>query len=74
MEARQHRLVVGDALVVVALHDADKLFGHFDLLLLDHLVAADDAERDVGRNDGQLVYLVVGEELAGYLDDALLSL
>ena len=63
VEARQHRLVVGDTLVVVALHDAYQLFGHPDFLLLDNLIVADNAERHIRRHNGELVDFVVGEEL-----------
>ena len=71
VEASGHRFVVGDALVVVALDDSDEFLGHFDLLLLDDLIVANDAERHIGRNNRKLVDFVVGEELVSNLDDAL---
>ena len=72
-ETGTHRFVVGDALVVVATDDAYKFLGHTHFLLLHHVIIANDAECDVGRDNRKLVDLVVGEELVGYLDDTLVS-
>ena len=72
-ETCTHRFVVGDALVVVATNNADKLLGHTHLLLLDHIIIPNDAEGDVGRDNRKLVDFVVGEKLVGNLDDTLVS-
>ena len=71
VEAGEHGFVVGDALGVVALDDAHQVVSQFHRLLLYHLIVADDAERNVGGNDGQLVEFLVGEELVSNLNDAL---
>ena len=71
MEEGLHGLVVGDALGVVALHDATNLCGGLYGLLLNDLVVADDAEDDLGSYYGETGNLVVGEELVRHLDDAL---
>ena len=71
VEVRLHGLVVRDALRVVAFHDAFDDFGRHDGLLLHHLIVADEAENDIGGNDGEAGYFIVGEELVAHLDDAL---
>ena len=71
VEVGEHGFVVGDALGVVALHDADDLVRCGDRLFLYDLIVADDAENDIGRHDRQTGYLVVGEKLVAHLDDAL---
>ena len=48
MEMGCHGFVVGDALGVVAFHDADNLAGCLNGLLLNHLIVADDAKNDFG--------------------------
>ena len=63
MEARLHRLVVGDAFMIVATDNAHELFRHLHLLLLHHLVVTNHAERNVWCHNGELVDLVVGKEL-----------
>ena len=71
VEVCLHGLVVRDALRVVAFHDAFDDFRRHDGLLLHHLIVADEAEDDVGSNDGEAGDLIVGEELVAHLDDAL---
>ena len=73
MEACGHGFVVGDALRVGALDDADEFVGQGEFAFLYHFVVADDVQLDVGGYDGDAVYLVVGEEFVGYLDDAFLA-
>ena len=73
VEDCSHRLVVGDALGVVAPHDADELVRQVDGFLLYDLVVAYDAEHHLVCDDGELAYLIVGEEFVLYLDDALAS-
>ena len=63
VEVCLHGLVVRDALRVVAFHDAFDDFWCHDGLLLHHLIVADEAEDDVGSNDGEAGDLIVGEEL-----------
>ena len=72
VESGLHRLIVGDALMVVAFDYADEFLGHPHFLLLHHLIVAYDAECDVRRHDRKLVDFIIGEELVGYLDDALM--
>ena len=48
VEVSGHRLVVSDALGVIALHDAVNLVGRLYGLLFHHFVVADNAEDDVG--------------------------
>ncbi len=71
VEVCLHGLVVRDALRVVAFHDAFDHFRRHNGLLLHHLIVADEAEDDIGGNDGETGDLIVGEELVGHLDDAL---
>ena len=71
MEAGRHRLIVADALRIGALHKADQGLRKDHFLLLDNLIVTDDAEGHVRGDDGNLVELLVGEELVGHLDDGL---
>ena len=71
VEVGTHRLVVGDALRVVALHDAPYFAGCLNGFLLYHFVVADDVENDFGRYDGEAGNLVVGKELVADFDNAL---
>ena len=68
-----HRLIVGDALRVVALDDATELIRSLNLALLDDLIVADGVQHDVRGNHAEAVYLIVGEELVAHLDDTLLA-
>ena len=73
VEEGLHRLVVGDALRVVALYDALQcIWGLYGLLLYDFVVL-DDAETDVRSHHRKAVDFLVGEILVGHLDDALLA-
>ena len=73
MEEGLHRLVVGDALRVVAFHDALQRIRSLDGLLLYDFVVLDDTQSDVRSNDREAVDFLVGEILVGTLDDALLA-
>ena len=73
MEVGRHRLVVRDALGIVALHDALDLVRRLYGFLLHHLVVADDVQDDLRRHHGETRDLIVGEELVGYLDDTLVA-
>ena len=73
MEEGLHRLVVGDALRVVALHDALQRIRSLDGLLFYDFVVLDDTQSDVRSNDREAVDFLVGEILVGNLDDALLA-
>ena len=53
MEMGCHGFVVGNALGVVAFHDADDLAGCLNGLLLNHLIVADDAKNDFGSYNRQ---------------------
>ena len=67
-----HRLIVGDAFRVVALHDAVQFIGGDDCLFLNHLVVMDDTQYDVGSHHRQTGNLIVGEIAVTHLDDAFL--
>ncbi len=67
------RLMVGDALWVAALYNADDLLWILHVLLLYDLVVLDDVERDVRRNDREAADLLVGDKAVGNLDDTLLA-
>ena len=71
LEAGGHRLVVADALRVVAAGDVVQLVGEDDRALRHHLVVANDAERHVRRDHRKLVEFGLGEEAVRNLDDAL---
>ena len=73
VEVCLHGLVVRDALRVVAFHDAFDDFRRHDGLLLHHLIVADEAEDDIGGNDGETGDLIVGEELVADFDDTFVS-
>ena len=68
-----HGLVVGDALGVVALHDAAQFVGSLDGFLFHHLVVADDVEHDFGCHNAEPRDFFLGKELVCNLDDALAS-
>ena len=69
MEMGSHGFVVGDALRVVALHDAFNLVGSYNASLLNHLVVADDAENHIWSYHRKTGDLIIGKELVAYLDD-----
>ena len=73
VEEGLHRLVVGDALRVVALYDALQRIWSLDGLLLYDFVVFDDTQSDVRRNDRESVDFLIGKILVGNLDDALLA-
>ena len=73
VEDGSHRLIVGDALRVVALHDALQCVWSLDRLLLHDLVVLDDTQTDVRGYNGEAVDFLVCEILVGNLDDALLA-
>ena len=73
VEEGLHRLVVGDALRVVALYDALQCVWSLDRLLLYDLVVLDDTQTDVRGYNGEAVDFLIGEILVGNLDDALLA-
>ena len=73
VEEGLHRLVVGDALRVVALYDALQCVRSLDGLLLYDFVVFDDTQSDVRRNDRESVDFLIGKILVGNLDDALLA-
>mgnify|MGYP007059179059 FL=1 len=73
MEEGLHRLVVGDALRVVALYDALQRIRSLDGLLLYDFVVFDDTQSDVRCNDRESVDFLIGKILVGNLDDALLA-
>ena len=73
MEEGLHRLVVGDALRVVALYDALQRIRSLDGLLLYDFVVFDDTQSDVRSNDRESVDFLIGKILVGNLDDALLA-
>ena len=73
VEEGLHRLVVGDALRVVALYDALQCIRSLDSLLLYDFVVFDDTQSDVRRNDRESVDFLIGKILVGNLDDALLA-
>ena len=64
-------LMVGYALGVHTLGYAFNLSGHLEFPLLYHLEVADDVNRGVGGNQGELVQFLVLEESVGNLDNAL---
>ena len=68
-----HGLVVGDANWIVALHDAAELIRCVDGLLLNHFIVVNDVEHHFRRYHRESRDLLVGEELVGNLDDALLA-
>ena len=70
-EKRVHGFVVGDALGIGAAHDVAQHAGQRHLFFLHHLVVFDDAERHIGRNDGEAVQFGIAEKLVADLDDAL---
>ena len=71
VEVGRHRLVVGDALGVVALHNAAYLVRRLYGFLLDDFVVMDDVENDFWGYDGKSGDLIVSKELVADLDDAL---
>ena len=71
VEVGRHRLVVGDALGVVALHNAAYLVRRLYGFLLDDFVVMDDVENDFWGYDGKSGDFIVGKELVTNLDDAL---
>ena len=73
VEDGTHRLIVGDALRVVALYDALQCVRSLYGLLLYDFVVLDDAEADVWSHHRQAVDFLVGEILVGHLDDALFA-
>ena len=73
MEVGGHRLVIGDALGIVALHDTDNLVRCINGFLLYDLIVADDAENDFRRYYRQSGNLVICEKLVRNLDDTFVS-
>ena len=73
VEEGLHRLVVGDALRVIALHDALECIWSLYGLLLHDFVVLDDTQSDVRSHHREAVDFLIGKVLVGNLDDALLA-
>ena len=73
MEVCAHRLVVADALRVVAFHDVDEAVAQFDGVLLDHLVVANDVDDGIRRDDGDAVERLLGQFDVGEFDEAFFA-
>ena len=73
VEEGGHGLVIGNALGVVALHDALDDSRGLDGLLLNDLIVTDDVEDNLRCHNGETRYLVVGEKLVADLDDTLIA-
>ena len=73
VEEGLHRLVVGDALRVVALHDTLQCVRSLYGLLLYDFVVLDDTQSDVRSHHREAVDFLIGKVLVGNLDDALLA-
>ena len=73
VEEGLHRLVVGDALRVVALYDALQCVRSLYGLLLYDFVVLDDTQSDVRSHHREAVDFLVGEVLVCHLDDTLLA-
>ena len=73
VEEGLHRLVVGDALRVVALYDALECIWSLYSLLLYDLIVLDDTQSDVRSHHREAVDFLIGKVLVGNLDDALLA-
>ena len=73
VEEGLHRLVVGDALRVVALYDAPERIWSLYGLLLHDFVVLDDTQSDVRSHHREAVDFLIGKVLVGNLDDALLA-
>ena len=73
MEEGFHGFIVGDALGIIASHDAVQFIGQAYLFLFHDLVVTNDGKGNIWSHDGQLVEFLVGEEPVGYLNDALRS-
>ena len=73
VEAGSHRLVVGDALGVVALDDVDEVVRQGDVEFLDHLIVSDDVDHDIWCDDSDAVECLLGEDKVCDLDDTLLA-
>ena len=73
VEEGLHRLIVGDALRVVALYDALECIWSLYSLLLYDLIVLDDTQSDVRSHHREAVDFLIGKVLVGNLDDALLA-
>ena len=72
VEDSGHWLVVGNALRVVALHNAMEFIGSDNGLFLYHLIVMNDAQHHIGCSHRQTGNLIVGEIAVAHLDDAFL--
>ena len=68
-----HWFIIGNALGIVAFHNAFNDSWSLDGFLLNDLVVADDVEDDLRGHDGETRNLVVGEKLVADLDDTLIA-
>ena len=73
VEDCSHRLVVGDALGVIAFHDSLQCIRSLHCLLFNDFVVLDNTQTDVWSYYRETVDLFVGKEFVGNLDDALLA-
>ena len=70
-EARSHRLVVANALRVVAAHDVRQFVGHRHAVFFRHLVVADNAQRHIRSHDREPIEFSRRKEAIGDFDNAL---
>ena len=70
VEVGLHRLIVGNTLGVITLHNALDFRWCYHATNLNHLVVADDAQYHVRGNYREARHLVVGKSLIAHLDDA----
>ena len=70
-EARSHRLVVANALRVVAAHDVRQFVGHRHAVFFRHLVVADAAQRHIWSHDRESIKFSRRKEAIGDFDNTL---
>lgn len=71
IETRAHRFVIGDALRIVALHDAHYGRRELNVVFLHHLEVAYDIDLGGRGNEGNAVEHILREKCVGNLDDSL---
>ena len=73
MEYGLHRLIVADALGIVASDNTSQCVVKCNMILLHNLIVANDIDGGIGSNECYFVYLFVAKEVVGYFNDTFSS-
>ena len=73
LKASGHWLIIRDALLIGALHNANQFVRQLQLTFLHHLIITDDVHPYIGSHHRDTVDLIIAKELICNLDNTFLA-